>query len=486
MNYSGEEKISSLLARAKIPQPAQVKDILKKALSLKGLSIEEASTLIGIDDEKLLEELCSTAREIKKRIYGNRLVLFAPLYLTNRCINNCLYCGFRRDNRSLKRKTLNKEEIVEETKALLSQGHKRLLLVAGESTSDAGVDYVVEIMKIIYETEWKGANPVRSNPRQVGDADTFRHWTSNGAKIRRINVNVAPLTEEEFAKLKGAKIGTYQLFQETYHRPTYKIMHPDGPKSNYEWRITAFERAFRAGIDDLGIGVLFGLYDWRFELLAMLSYIKELEKKLGIGPHTISVPRIEPASGSALSSNPPYAVRDKDFKKIVAILRLTVPYTGIILTTREKPELRNELFSLGVSQISAASRTFPGAYKGGDGQNEEIQQFHLGDTRSLKEVIEYIMKDGMLPSFCTACYRVGRSGEDFMSLAKPGLIQKFCLPNALLTLKEYLEDYASDEVKVTGEDLLKKEVQEIKDARLQQDTLKKLKEIESGRRDIYF
>jgi 2-iminoacetate synthase len=462
MNYIDEQKINDLLARTKMPQGAQVKDVLKKALSLNGLSLEEVSVLIGISDEDLLRELYSTAKEIKKRIYGNRLVLFAPLYLTNRCINNCLYCGFRRDNQSLKRKTLTKEEIVEETRALLSQGHKRTLLVAGESVSDAGVDYVVEVIKIIYETEW------------------------NGAKIRRINVNVAPLTGEGFAKLKGANIGTYQLFQETYHRATYKIMHPDGPKSDYEWRIGAFERAFRGGIDDLGIGVLFGLYDWRFEVLAMLSYIKELERRIGVGPHTISVPRVEPASGSSLSSNPPYAVCDKDFSKIVAILRLAVPYTGIILTTREKPQFRNELFSLGVSQISAASRTFPGAYKGGDGQNEQMQQFHLGDTRSLEEVIEHIMKDGILPSFCTACYRVGRTGEDFMALAKPGLIQKFCLPNALLTLKEYLEDYAPERVKVIGKDLIKKESREIKDTHLKQMTLKKLKEIENGRRDIYF
>lgn len=462
MNDIDEQKLSDLLERTRRSPATQVKDILKRALSLKGLSLEEVSVLIPVRDEVLLKELYSTAKEIKKKIYGARLVLFAPLYLTNRCINNCLYCGFRRDNKRLKRKTLTREEVIEEAKALLSQGHKRILLVAGESVRDAGVDYVVELIKIIYEMGGKGT------------------------KIRRINVNVAPLTVEGFAKLKGANIGTYQLFQETYHRATYKIMHPDGPKSDYEWRITAFERAFKAGLDDLGIGVLFGLYDWRFEVLAMLSYIKEWENKIGIGPHTISVPRVEPASGSSLSSNPPYAVRDKDFKKIVAILRLAVPYTGIILTTREKPELRNELFSLGVSQISAASRTFPGAYKGGGGQNEGMQQFHLGDTRSLEEVVEYIMKDGILPSFCTACYRVGRTGENFMSLAKPGLIQEFCLPNALLTFKEYLKDYAHDEVKIIGEDLIKRQIKDIKDIYLRKETLKKLGEIENGKRDIYF
>jgi len=352
--------------------------------------------------------------------------------------------------------------VVEETKALLSQGHKRILLVAGESVSDAGIDYVAEIIKIIYETEEKGA------------------------KIRRINVNVAPLTVGEFAKLKRANIGTYQLFQETYHTPTYKVMHPSGPKSDYNYRITAFERAFEAGIDDLGIGILFGLYNWRFEVLAMLSYIKGLENQIGIGPHTISIPRVEPALGAPLASNPPYTVSDKDFKKIVAILRLSVPYTGIILTTREGPHLRNELFSLGVSQISAASRTFPGAYKGRGVQDEESQQFHLGDTRSLEEVVEYVMKDGILPSFCTACYRLGRTGEDFMALAKPGLIQKFCLPNAILTLKEYLEDYAQDKVRVIGENLIRDQIKEIEDTSVRREMSRRLKEIENGKRDVYF
>ncbi|MBT9137553.1 MAG: 2-iminoacetate synthase [Syntrophomonadaceae bacterium] len=461
MNYIDEQKISDLLNRIKEPTTTQVRGILKKALSLKGLSPEEASTLISVTDPALLEELMSTARVVKQRIYGNRLVLFAPLYITNYCVNNCLYCGFRRDNKSLKRKRLSRQELIEEVEALLSKGHKRLLLVFGEDPG-RGIDDVCETIRTVYG--------VRLN----GDA------------IRRINVNIASLKKEEFAQLKKEHIGTYQLFQETYHYETYKIMHPEGPKSDYEGRMAALEQAFQAGIDDLGIGVLFGLYDWRFEILAMLFYIQELERRIGIGPHTISLPRVEPALNAPVAADPPYAVNDRDFKKLVAILRLAVPYTGIILTTRESPSLRNELFSLGVSQISAASRTFPGAYRGALGQKEESQQFHLGDTRSLEEVIEYVMKDGILPSFCTACYRTGRTGDEFMSLAKPGLIQRFCLPNAILTLKEYLEDYASDRIKVIGENLIKQGIEEIEGENLRQETSQRLKEIENGKRDIYF
>ncbi len=461
MSYIDEQKISDLSNQTKEPTTTQVRDILKKALSLKGLSPEEVSTLICVSDESLLEELWHTARVVKQSIYGNRLVLFAPLYITNYCVNNCLYCGFRRDNKDLKRKRLSRQELIEEVKALLSKGHKRLLLVFGEDPR-GGIDNACEIIRTIYGVRL------------------------NGTAIRRINVNIAPLKKEEFAQLKKEHIGTYQLFQETYHKATYEIMHPEGPKSDYDGRITAFERAFQAGINDLGIGVLFGLFDWRFEILAMLFYIQELERRVGIGPHTISVPRVEPAFNAPVAANPPYAVGDRDFKKLVAILRLAVPYTGIILTTRERPSLRNELFSLGVSQISAASRTFPGAYRGGLGQKEESQQFHLGDTRRLEEVIEYVIKDGILPSFCTACYRAERTGEDFMSLAKPGLIQKFCLPNAILTFKEYLEDYATDKVRVMGENLIKHQIKEIKDASTRQETCKKLKEIECGKRDIYF
>ncbi len=461
MSYIDEQRVNDLLNRTGKPQPLEVRNILRKALSLKGLSPEEVSVLIGVSDEALLKEIQHTARVVKQSIYGARLVLFAPLYITNYCVNNCLYCGFRRDNKDLKRKRLSKEELIEEVKALLSQGHKRLLLVFGEDPQ-GGIDDVCEIIRTVYGVKL------------------------NGAAIRRVNVNIAPLKQEEFVQLKKERIGTYQLFQETYHRATYQIMHPDGPKSDYEWRITALERAFQAGIDDLGIGVLFGLYDWRFEILAMLLYIQEMERRVGIGPHTISIPRIEPALNAPVATNPPYAVADKDFKKLVAILRLAVPYTGIILTTRERPHLRNELFSLGVSQISAASRTFPGAYRGNLSQKEESQQFHLGDTRSLEEVIGYIMKDGILPSFCTACYRAGRTGEDFMSLAKPGLIQKFCLPNAILTLKEYLEDYAHKKVKAIGENLIEKEIKKIKEVNLRQDVLKRLQEVEDGKRDIYF
>ncbi len=455
--FIDHERIYNYLANTKPPEKKEVEEILAHARELKGISFEETEKLLLVEDNELLEEIFQTANYIKNEIYGKRLVLFAPLYVSNLCNNDCAYCGFRVSNRKLKRATLTVEQVKKEVEELVSEGHKRVLLVSGEGLGETALDYTVRCIDAIYSVK-KG----------------------NG-EIRRINVNIAPLSVDGFKKLKAAKIGTYQLFQETYHYPTYKKVHPRGPKSDYLYHLTAMDRAFQAGIDDVGVGILFGLYDYKFEILALLQHIKHLEKEFGLGPHTISVPRIEPANGAPLSFEPPYPVSDRDFKKIIALLRITVPYTGIILSTRETPEMRREAFSLGVSQISAGSRTNPGGYTA----KEAGEQFSLGDHRSIDEVIYDISKMGYLPSFCTACYRLGRTGLDFMDLAKPGLIKLYCLPNAITTFKEYLVDYASEKTKKVGEKLIEKMLKEIPSEKVREKTIKYLKTIENGERDVY-
>jgi 2-iminoacetate synthase len=423
------------------------------------LNSGEVATLLQCNEPTVLEEMFHAAREVKESIYGNRLVLFSPLYISNLCQNDCQYCAFRVRNKEIQRRALTQEEITEEVRHLVRTGHKRILLVAGEAYPQEGLDYIFKSIATIYGIrEGKG-------------------------EIRRVNVNIAPLTVEEFRELKASKIGTYQLFQETYHLPTYQQMHLRGPKADYHWRLHAIGRAFEGGIDDVGIGVLFGLFDFRFEVLAMIQHIRHLEKTYGVGPHTISVPRLEPADGSEIAANPPYPVADEDFKKIVAILRLAVPYTGIIMSTRETAKMRAETFALGVSQISAGSRTNPGGYSEGDRSGA---QFQLGDHRSLDEVILDIVRMGYIPSFCTGCYRLGRTGEDFMDLAKPGLIKQFCLPNAILTFKEYLEDYATPETRVAGFALIEKSIGEIPSTQRRDETKKRLGKIEQGERDLYF
>lgn len=436
----------------------KIKKNIEKAKKLGGLTPQEVATLLNCSDDDLIAEIFSAAAYIKEAIYGKRLVFFAPLYLSNFCVNNCLYCGFRKSN-SQPRKRLSKEEIVKEVEVLLKSGHKRLLLVSGEDTYFNDPVFFREIIGGIYRVR------------------------VNNSQIRRLNINIAPLSVEGFKIIKDAGIGTYQLFQETYHYSTYQKAHPSGPKSDYFWRLYAMDRAQTAGIDDIGIGALFGLYDYKFEVLSLIYHALHLEKRFSVGPHTISVPRIKPAQGSHFSYNVPYPVSDNEFKKIVAILRLAVPYTGIILTTRENKELRNELFNLGVSQISAASRTNPGGYAR---QKKTSSQFSLEDNRSLREVIEDVIKKGFLPSFCTACYRRGRTGVNFMSLAKPGEIKDFCLPNCLLTFKEYLLDYGDKNLKIAGDIFIEKELQGIGNASLKQETIKKLKLVEEGARDIYF
>jgi 2-iminoacetate synthase len=456
------EKIENALNAKLNVEKSHVLEIINKAKEMKGLSYEDILTLLKVEDKNLNEFIFEAAREIKDTIYGNRLVLFAPLYISNLCSNDCLYCAFRATNKDVKRKALNQDEIKEETINLLKQGHKRVLLVAGEAYPKESLDYILKSIDTVYAT---------------------KHGEDS---IRRINVNIAPLSVSDFKRLHDKNIGTYQIFQETYHLPTYKKMHVKGPKADYDYRLTAIDRAFEAGFDDVGIGVLFGLYDWRYEILALKSHIEHLEKKFGVGPHTISVPRLEPAVGSDVSVDPPYPVTDDDFKKIIAVLRLAVPYTGIILSTRENSKIRKEAFNLGISQISAGSKTDPGGYSD-EKNHHETEQFSLGDTRSLHEVIEDVVDSKYIPSFCTGCYRLGRVGKDFMDLAKPGLIKAHCLPNAMFTFSEYLYDFANDNLKEKGIKLINNMIEkDLPNESIKENVKKELVKIKEGKRDIYF
>jgi len=460
--FIDEDKINSILENTKKASAKDVEAVISKALKLKGLAPDEAAILLQCKDKKSIGKIFKAARTIKEAIYGKRLVIFAPLYISNYCVNNCLYCGFRCTNKELERKRLTLEEIREEVLILEKQGHKRILLEAGEDPSASNIEYVEKAIQTIYATKYK-----------------------NG-EIRRLNVNVAALSITNFRRLKKCGIGTYQLFQETYHPGTYKKMHLSGPKSDYRYHLYAMHRAQKAGIDDVGIGVLFGLYDYRFEVLALLHHALELEKQFGVGPHTISVPRIEPAANSPLTVRPPAPVSDNDFKKLVAILRLAVPYTGLILSTRESAKMRDEVIGLGISQISAGSKTVPGGYKKSLQKKSDSGQFIISDNRSLAEVIHDISKLGYSPSFCTACYRLGRVGKDFMDMAKPGLIKKYCLPNSLLTFKEYLLDYGNNKAKTLGDKVIKGHLKDIEDPKVKQKTINRLQQLKSGKRDLYF
>lgn len=439
--------------------PGRVRDVLAKARELKGLEATDVATLCGIATPDLAEELFATVRQVKEEIYGRRMVLFAPLYISNVCGNDCTYCAFRSANKALPRTALSMDGIRADVRELVRQGHKRLLMVAGEgyAASRGGFDYVLDAIRAVYDV------------------------TEAHGHIRRLNVNLAPLTVDEFVRLKQAEIGTYQLFQETYHRDTYAAVHLSGKKRDFDWRATALDRAMQAGIDDVGMGVLFGLHDWRFEILSLMQHIAYLEDAFGVGCHTISVPRMEPADGSEVSINPPAPVSDDDFRKIIAILRLAVPYTGIILSTRESADIRRECYALGVSQISAGSRTNPGGYSAGE---TAAGQFQLGDHRSLDEVIAELATMGFIPSFCTACYRLGRTGQDFMDLAKPGLIKQKCDPNAVTTFLEYLTDYGSQSARCAGEAAIACELGRM-DAKTRRNAEKMLAHIRSGKRDVY-
>jgi len=455
-----EERIQRQLETEGRKSREEILEVVAKAEEARGIEPEEAAALLQTEDPELIEEIFQAARRVKLKIYGKRLVLFAPLYLSNYCVNNCQYCGFRRENPHISRKRLTPEEIREQVKELENLGHKRLLLECGESPlSDIG--FVEEAIATVYATK-----------------------NGNG-EIRRVNVNIAATSVDDYRRLKAAKIGTYQLFQETYHRATYESLH-EGPKRDYERQIFAHDRAQEAGIDDVGLGVLFGLYDYRFEVMSLLYHARHLEKTFGVGPHTISVPRWRPALG--VDFNLFHSVSDLSFKKLVAILRLAVPYTGMIISTRESVEMRTEAFSLGISQTSAGSRTSPGAY-GKSGKNQEAgqsEQFHVADHRPPDEVIYSICQLGYLPSFCTACYRRGRTGKEFMDVAKPGDIQGLCAPNAILTFKEYLLDYAPAETRRAGEESLQHHMEEIPGGPLREETERRLQKIEEGERDLYF
>lgn len=451
------QKIAETLESAAKVDAACVRELLAKALELHGLNARDVAALARVEDLALLDEIFQTAKKVKDEIYGKRLVLFAPLYISNLCSNECLYCAFRANNKALKRRSLTQAEIAHEVELLIAQGHKRLLLVAGEAYTRDGFQYVLDALATAYGT------------------------TLSKTNIRRINVNLAPLTLEDFKRLKAANIGTYQLFQETYHRDVYKNVHVGGKKADYDWRITAIDRAITAGIDDIGIGVLFGLADWRFEILALLQHAEYLNRQFGIGPHTISVPRLEPATGSLISKHPPQPVTDQDFCKIVAILRLAVPYTGIIMSTRETANLRRTTLALGVSQISAGSRTNPGGYTT---DTKNSSQFSLGDHRTLDEVVQDVASLGYVPSFCTACYRLGRTGEHFMELAKTGKIKNMCGPNALISFQEYLSDYASAPTRVIGEALIENELNTLSGSQ-RVTTDKSIGLIRRGKRDLF-
>ncbi len=453
-----EEAIETSLHRARKADASSVREILDKARELHGLDPEDVATLASISDPGLLSDLFDAAKYVKEEIYGRRLVLFAPLYVSNLCSNECLYCAFRKSNKEVRRRALTQDEVANEIEHLIDQGHKRVLLVAGESYPVDGFSYVIKCIETIYSVR---------KPH---------------GEIRRVNANIAPLTLEEFKELKAANIGTYQLFQETYHRATYARVHLEGKKTDFDWRITAMDRAMEAGIDDVGVGLLFGLFDWRFEVLALMQHIRHLEDAFGVGPHTISVPRMEPAVGSDIASQPPHPVSDIDFRKLVAILRLAVPYTGIIMSTRETPNIRRETFALGVSQISAGSRTNPGGYA--DDEQIDMSQFSLGDHRPLDEVIQDVASLGYVPSFCTACYRLGRTGADFMDLAKPGKIKDHCDVNALATFAEYLEDFGSEETKRVGAACIQQGLDRMPPERRR--TAEYLvQQVRSGKHDVY-
>jgi len=437
-----------------------VRDVISKSLSKCRLSMRETAALLNCTDQDLIEEIKEGARMLKEKIYGQRIVLFAPLYVGNKCINSCEYCGFKAGNKMQQRMTLNDEELISEVEMLEDAGHKRLILVYGEHP-DYSPDFIAHSVKTVYGVK-KG----------------------NG-EIRRVNINAAPFDIEGFRKIKEAGIGTFQIFQETYHRDTYAKFHPHGVKSNYDWRLTALDRAQEAGIDDVGIGALFGLADWRFDVLGLVRHVNHLEKVYNVGPHTISFPRLKKASHTKIPSI--NSVSDEDFTRMVAILRLAVPYTGLILTAREPVRIRQEVLAFGVSQIDGGSKIEMRGYSMNSGkQNINTEQFKLNDERTLGEVMEELISREFIPSFCTACYRTGRTGEHFMEFSVPGFIKRYCTPNAILTFAEYLEDYAIEDTKLLGYKLIDKNIEKMGSDAPKNMLIQRLEKIKEGERDIYF
>ena len=436
-------------------------EILQEAEQMNGISHRQAAVLLECDDEEILAKIYNLAGRIKDRIYGKRIVMFAPLYLSNYCVNGCTYCPYHAKNTTITRKQLSQEEIAREVMALQDMGHKRLALESGEDPHRNSIEYILESIKTIYSIHHK-----------------------NGA-IRRVNVNIAATTKENYKKLVEAGIGTYILFQETYHQKTYEEIHPTGPKHNYAYHTEAMDRAMEAGIDDVGIGVLFGLYDHRYDFVGLMMHAEHLEAKFGVGPHTISIPRIRPADDINVDEFS-YAIDDALFKKIVALVRICAPYTGIIISTRESQKSREEVLKIGVSQISGGSKTSVGGYEKDENIDENSKQFDVDDNRTLDEIVNWLLKLGYVPSFCTACYRAGRTGDRFMRLAKSGQIVNVCQPNSLMTLNEYLIDYAKDETKILAQNVIDSELEMIPKEKVKNIAKDYILQMESGKRDFRF
>ena len=469
-DFIDDDYIASMLNSGKEPEPGRVRDIIAKSLNIETLTLNEAACLINVKDLSLLKEMEDAALKVKKKVYDNRIVTFAPLYLGNFCVNDCSYCGFRKSNRDAKRRVLTLDEIRREVEVLAGEiGHKRLIVVYGEHPKNS-TDYMIDSIKEIYNVKPK---------------------TKNGfGSIRRVNVNAPPLSIKDSKKIHDAGIGTYQVFQETYNHKAYERVHPkDTIKGNYRWRLYSMHRAQEAGIDDIGLGVLFGLYDWKFEVLALLAHARELEESFGIGPHTISFPRLEHAANTPFTEGSRYKVSDEDFKKLITIIRLAVPYTGMIITAREKPQMRREALSLGITQTDASAKIGIGAYAGmALDQEGDKQQFLLGDTRSLDDIIREFASMGYISSFCTAGYRCGRTGKRIMTLLRSGKEGKFCKLNAVLTFREWLDDFASERTKRISEPLMQKEIDEIKEQmpKVYPEFMKYYEKIKNGERDLYF
>ncbi len=454
-------KIEELISSQQNAPESRIREIIAKSLDKNRLEPDETAALLSVKDPELKQLILEGAHELKERIYGNRIVLFAPLYVGNECINDCVYCGFRISNKECERATLSHEQLIQETQSLVEIGHKRLIMVYGEHPMYSP-GYIAGTVQTVYDTKYKKG------------------------EIRRVNINAAPMDIEGFRTVKSVGIGTYQIFQESYHQPTYEKMHPSGPKSSFLWRLDGLDRAMKAGIDDLGIGALMGLHDWKFEVMGLLYHTIHLEDTFGVGPHTISFPRIEPAIGTDFTEKPPHQVSDEDFKHLVAVIRLSVPYTGMILTAREPIAIRNEIMRYGISQIDAGSSIGVGDYSAKNDESKKKSQFVLGDTRSLDDVIYELAKGGYIPSFCTSCYRAGRTGEHFMEFAIPGFVKRFCTPNALLTFSEYLYDFSSERTLKVGQELITNELAKIEDENMRNSVKTKLDEMKQGKRDLYF
>jgi len=455
------DEIWDYVEETKNPTAEQVREVIQKSLNKNRLNLRETAILINANTPELIQEIKDGARELKEKVYGNRIVLFAPLYIGNKCKNNCTYCGFRASNKDAVRKTLSDDEIVKEVEALEDNGQKRLILVYGEH-SDYSPEYIAHTVKTVYDVK-KGKG-----------------------EIRRVNINAAPLEIEGFRTVRESGIGTYQVFQETYHPEAYKLYHLSGPKADYNYRLTSLDRAQEAGVDDVGIGALFGLYDWRFEVMAMVRHTNHFEACYNVGPHTISFPRITPSA--AMDINRQYIVNDEEFVRIIAILRLAVPYTGLILTARENAQVRTEVMSFGVSQIDGGTKLELGSYSENlnEEQNLNKEQFTINDNRSLNEIIDELLDKGYMPSFCTACYRLGRTGEHFMEFSVPGFIKRYCTPNAILTLAEYLVDYAPKATQKKGWAVIEREINDLDGFNRKDELKSRIEQIKAGKRDLYF